>query len=140
MVEDDLIALEVLPSIIRRSIALGVGDVPGFQVQSVQTTTRVQSGQSLVLGGLLSFEEGLEQRKIPGLGWLPGLGRWQRKTRSERELLFIISPRIIATPRAVAPQPPVEMPDLEAVALPELEWPEERRRWRDDFEPQESSS
>ncbi len=138
VVDDDLIVLEVLPSIIRRSIALGVGDVPGFQVQSVQTTTRVQTGQSLVLGGLLSFEEGLEQRKIPGLGWLPGLGRWQRKSRSERELLFIISPRIIATPRAAEPPEPLEMPDLDEVELPELEWPEDRQRWRDEFEPLES--
>ncbi len=138
VVEDDLIALEVLPSIVRRNIALGVGDVPGFQVQSVQTTTRMQTGQSLVLGGLLSFEEGLEQRKLPGFGWLPGLGRWRRKTRSERELLFIISPRIVATPRGVSPPEPLEMPDLAAVELPELEWPDGRRRWRDEFEPPES--
>ncbi len=137
VVDDDLIALEVVPSIIRRSIALGVGDVPGFQVQSVQTTARVQAGESLVLGGLLSFEEGLEERKIPGLGWLPGVGRWRRKSRNERELLFVISPRIVETPRSERPPEPVTMPELAELAPPELDWSDDRDGWREDFEPQE---
>ena len=138
VVADQLIALEVAPSIVRRSIAIGVGDVPGFSVQSVQTTARVQAGESLVLGGLLSFEEGLEERKLPGFGWLPGLGRWRRKSREERELLFLISPRIVETPRSEEPSAPVQMTDLDEVTLPDLEWEEGRGRWRDDFEPKEA--
>ncbi len=137
VVDDDLIALEVVPSIIRRSVALGVGDVPGFQVQTVQTTARVQAGESLVLGGLLSFEEGLEERKIPGLGWLPGVGRWRRKSRNERELLFVISPRIVETRRSARPPEPVEMPELEELMPPELDWSEDRDGWREEFDPQE---
>ncbi len=138
VVKDGIIALEASPSIIRRSVSIGVGDVPGFSVQSVQTTARVQTGESLVLGGLLTFEEGLEERSIPGLGWLPGLGRWRRKSRNETELLFVISPRIVETPRSDEPAEPIEMPDLEEVAPPELDWPEDRDGWRDEFEPQEA--
>ena len=79
-----LIALEVAPSIVRRSIAIGVGDVPGFSVQSVQTTARVQAGESLVLGGLLSFDEGLEERGIPGLRWIPATARAPPRSRASR--------------------------------------------------------
>src|SRR5262249_12976534 len=69
--ENGIIALEVSPSIIRPSSGLAVSGVPGFEVQSVQTTARVPAGQSLVLGGLLSFDEGFDESRVPWLGKLP---------------------------------------------------------------------
>ena len=130
------IALEVASSIIRPSVALSVSDVPGFTVQSVQTTARVYSGQSLVLGGLLDFEESLEERRLPVIGAFP-LFRWRRKSRSERELLFVISPRLVD----IEPAEPVEKAEpiipLDPVRLdlPDLRWPEDRDGWRDRFSP-----
>ncbi len=132
--DDDIVALEVAPSISRPSASLAVGQVPGFTIQSVTTTARVQAGQGLVIGGLLSFDEGIEDRRLPGLGKIP-LFRWKRKTRQERELLFVITPRLVAVPRADVPEPPVVQTPAELIELPELFWPEDRRHWRDDFEP-----
>jgi Flp pilus assembly secretin CpaC len=110
---DGLVALELSPSIIRPTADLSVSGVPGFQIQSVNTTARVAPGESLVIGGLLSFDEGLERRGIPGLSEVPvlrSLFSWEGRTRSEQELLFIITPRIITN---VAPEP---------IVLPQMDW------------------
>ncbi len=115
--EEGVIALEVAPSIIRPSPGLAVGGVPGFQVQSVQTTARVSAGQSLVLGGLLSFEEGFEESRLPVLGKYP-LFRWRRKSRQQQELLFVITPRLVAS--GPAPVGPIEPARAEEIELPQL--------------------
>jgi Flp pilus assembly secretin CpaC len=127
--EEGVVALEVSPSIIRPSPGLAVGGVPGFQVQSVQTTARVPAGQSLVLGGLLSFEERLEESRVPWLGKLP-LFRWRRNSRQEQELLFVITPRLLAMP-AEPPAAPVPPAGAEDVALPALEPSKDSERWHE---------
>jgi len=113
-----IVTLEVAPSIVRPDSGLAVGQVPGFQIQTVQTTARVAAGESLVLGGLLTFEEGLEQRGLPGLDKLP-LFRWKNKTHTEQELLFVITPKLVGISSDAA---------REAEVGP-LEWPEDRGEW-----------
>jgi len=115
--ENKVITLEVDPSIVRPDSGLGVEGVPGFKVQSVQTTARVRAGQSLVLGGLLSYTESDVQRKVPILGDLPVLKtlfKWSRKAREERELLFVITPRLMSPTEGQG-----DITDL--AVLPELE-------------------
>jgi Flp pilus assembly secretin CpaC len=124
----DLIAMEVAPSIVRVAPGLAVGGVPGFQVQSVTTTARVRAGQSMLIGGLLSFEDGIEQKRVPGLGALP-LFRWKRNTRQERELLFLITPRLVDTEPVAQEEPVVTPPDASTLGLPELDWPRASRRF-----------
>ena len=121
-----IVTLEVAPSIVRPDSGLGVGVVPGFQVQTVQTVARVAAGESLVLGGLLSFEEGLEQRGLPGLQKVP-LFRWKNRTHSEQELMFVITPRIVGISSDAARE----------TALPALEWPEDRGDWIEAMRPRE---
>jgi pilus assembly protein CpaC len=121
-----IVTLEVAPSIVRPDSGLGVGAVPGFQVQTVQTVARVAAGESLVLGGLLSFEEGLQQRGLPGLQKVP-LFRWKNKTHSEQELMFVITPRIVGVSSDAARE----------TALPALEWPEDRGEWIEAMRPLE---
>ncbi len=123
---DGVVTMEVVPSIVRPSLALSVNNVPGFTIQTVQTTTRVQVGQSLVIGGLLSFQESLEDRRLPGLGAFP-LFRWKRRAREERELMFVITPRVVTEGVLDAEE------DLK---LPELQFPADRDSWRDIYEPE----
>jgi hypothetical protein len=107
--EDGRVTLEVAPSIVRPNLGLGNGDVPGFEVQTVQTTARVPAGQSLLLGGLLTFEEGFEERGLPIVSRVPVVGylfKWEKKLREEKELLFVMTPRLIDE---TIPQ---EIPDL----------------------------
>ncbi len=130
--DEGMITLEVSSSIIRPSLELSVSNVPGFSVQSVHTTARVAAGQSLVIGGLLDFEESLEERRVPILGKLP-LFRWRRRNRAESELLFMISPRLVeAQPASAPPTPPLDPQRLE---LPQLPWPAARDDWREPFDP-----
>lgn len=130
---EDVVALEVSPSIIRPELGLSVSDVPGFTIQSVQTTARVKAGQSLVIGGLLSFQEGLGERRVPGLGKIP-LFRWRQRSRQERELLFVITPRVLK-PEWQETGETVEPLLMENVDWPELDFPADRDEWTDDFEP-----
>jgi Flp pilus assembly secretin CpaC len=113
LAEDGLIAMELSPSIIRPAAGLAVGGVPGFSVQSVQTTARVAPGESLIIGGLLSFMEDRERRGIPGLSEIPVLRSffsWEGRSRNEQELLFVITPRVVTSS---APEP---------IILPPLDW------------------
>ncbi len=132
--EDDVITLEVSPSIIRPEFALSVSNVPGFTVQSVQTTARLYAGQTLVIGGLLDFEETVDERRLPLLGKIP-IFRWKRRSRAQSELLFVISPRLVELEEPASPAEPVKPPPEENVGLPELEWPDGREKWRNPFDP-----
>jgi Flp pilus assembly secretin CpaC len=93
-----LVAMEISPSIIRPSADLSVSGVPGFNVQSVQTTAKVAPGQTLVIGGLISFTDEAQKRGVPGLSEIPLLKHlfsWEGRTLQEQEILFVITPRII---------------------------------------------
>ncbi len=135
LIEGDIIALDVSPSVSRPTPGLGVSGVPGFSFQAVRTQARVHAGQSLVVGGLLSFSESMDQTNLPWLRKLP-IFRSKRRTRAETELLFVITPRFISIDPA-EPVPPVPATDPETLGLPELDWPFGRDKWSDEFEPQE---
>ena len=108
--DSGVVTLEVAPSIVTPSATLGNSEVPGFQIQRVETTARVQAGQSLVLGGLLTSSESLQDRGVPGLQRLP-IFRWQRRAASNAELLFVITPRVITQPSVEVRLPPLEYHD-----------------------------
>ncbi len=135
LMEGDIIALDVSPSVSRPSPGLGVGSVPGFSFQSVRTSARVHAGQSLVVGGLLSFSDSLDETNLPWLRRLP-VFKSKRRSRAETELLFVITPRFVTIDPA-EPVPPVPATDPDTLALPELDWPRGRAKWSDEFEPQE---
>lgn len=112
--DNGLITLEVAPSIVRPVPGLGNKDVPGFEVQTVQTTARVKAGESLLLGGLLTFVESDEERGIPLLSRIPVLGhlfKWTKKVREEKELLFVMTPRMIEEEGL---KEPLALPPLES--------------------------
>jgi len=121
-----IVTLEVAPSIVRPDSGLSVGAIPGFQIQTVQTTARVAAGESLVLGGLLTFEESLQQRGLPGLQKVP-LFRWKQRTHDEQELMFVITPRLVGLSSDAARE----------AQLPSLEWPEDRGEWIEAMKPLE---
>ena len=113
LTEDGVVTMEVAPSIVRPVPGLGTEDVPGFEVQTVQTTARVKAGESLLIGGLLTFEESVEERGIPLLSRIPVLGwlfKWEKKVRVEKELVFVMTPRLIdeAGLQRVVVLPPLE--------------------------------
>ncbi|MGB2579075.1 type II secretory pathway component GspD/PulD (secretin) [Elusimicrobium simillimum] len=93
------ITLLVEPSysdIVASAVADGTKDTVN---RSAQTLVRVKNGQTVVLGGLLSSTETLEDRKVPLLGDIPLIG-WlftQRSTsKSTTDMVIFVTPTILA--------------------------------------------
>jgi len=76
---------------------------PIVNSQAVFTTRRVQSGQTVVLGGFIRRSEDNSVAKFPILGDLPWIGHLFRSTnlsQDDTELLIFLTPRIIEEPGA----------------------------------------
>ncbi|MBA2079976.1 type II secretion system secretin GspD [Rhodanobacter sp. PCA2] len=66
--------------------------------RSMQTQVAVQSGQTVLLGGLIQQNEGTTDTGVPGLNRVPILGRLfgtTSRNRDRTELIVLITPRVI---------------------------------------------
>jgi general secretion pathway protein D len=66
--------------------------------RSMQTQVAVQSGQTVLLGGLIQQNEGTNDNGVPGLNRIPILGRLfgtTSRNRDRTELIVLITPRVI---------------------------------------------
>ena len=72
---------------------------PSISTRSVSTQVAVQSGQTVLLGGLIKQDNAESVSSVPGLGRIPGL-RWlfgnTTKTKDRTELIVLITPRVVA--------------------------------------------
>ncbi len=71
---------------------------PSISQRQLSTQVAVQSGQTVLLGGLIQQNEGKTDTGIPGLNRIPVVGRLFGTTNSNRdrtELIVLITPRII---------------------------------------------
>ena len=76
----------------------GVGNNPSINTRTLQTEIAVQSGQTIMMGGLIQEDESEGISGVPGLQRIPGLGALFRSTnnRSTRsETLVLITPTVI---------------------------------------------
>ncbi len=78
-----------------------------------QTTVTAQSGQTIVIGGLISTSDSKNVRKVPWLGDVPYMGALFRTTttsRQRKELLILLTPQVLSNIQTpVALQDPVEV-------------------------------
>ncbi|MCU1237236.1 MAG: putative Type and secretion system protein, partial [Candidatus Solibacter sp.] len=108
--EEDTLTLDVLPLVttpdtaLTASIRSNTGTNPAttaFQTRSLRTSARLQDGQLLVIGGLLSHNTNDTQAGTPGLRDVPGLG-WLFKnlnrTDDSQELIIVVNPVIVRDP------------------------------------------
>jgi general secretion pathway protein D len=73
-------------------------DSPTIQTRNISSTVAINSGQSVVLGGLIRDENSNGQSGIPGLYKLPILGAlFGETTNTSRrtELVVVLTPRVI---------------------------------------------
>ena len=72
---------------------------PSISTRSVSTQVAVQSGQTVLLGGLIKQDNAESTSSVPGLGRIPGL-RWlfgsTSKTKDRTELIVLITPRVVS--------------------------------------------
>jgi general secretion pathway protein D len=71
---------------------------PAISARSVATQVAVQSGQTVLLGGLIKQDNSESVSRVPYLGRVPGLG-WlfgnSTKSKARTELLVLITPRVV---------------------------------------------
>ena len=82
--------------------------VPALSTRKVQTEIELESGQSFVIAGLIDRQTNETLSKVPGIGDIPILGKlFQSKTvtRSNTELLVIVTPEIVRPIPADQPVP-----------------------------------
>jgi len=98
--DKETITMVIKPSVstISQWVESGNNKAPQISERSAETTLRVKSGETILLGGLLKDEEIKSIRQIPFLSKLPVLGEIF-KTRSidkkNTEILIAITPTII---------------------------------------------
>lgn len=105
--EDDMVTLDLQPQIITPDNALTSSvrsstgsnqSTTAFQTRVLRTSTRLEDGQSLVIGGLLSRDVSDAQtstpilRDIPGLGWL---FRGMNRNDTTTELVIVLNPVLV---------------------------------------------
>ncbi len=87
--------------------------VPAITVRRVKTEVELQDGQSFAIGGLLDNRESETFQKIPFLGDIPILGKFFQsiqRTKTNTELIVIVTPEIVAPMPAGAPLPELKFP------------------------------
>jgi general secretion pathway protein D len=84
--------------------------VPIIDQRRANTTVTVQSGQTIIIGGLIDTTDDRRVKGVPVLSSIPGLGALFRSTsttRNRKELLILLTPQILsnnlepASPRSV---------------------------------------
>jgi len=110
---DGSVILHVRPTVSRSdstaSITVGDADnrttisVPVLDVREADVIVRAKEGQVVVIGGLIDERGRDDEKKVPLLGDLPGVGRLFRQTIQEREkteLVVLLRPTVLVGKRA----------------------------------------
>jgi pilus assembly protein CpaC len=111
------IRLQVAPEVssldFTNAIEISGFNVPAINTRKVKTEVELGDGQSFAIGGLLDNRDTETYEKIPFLGDIPILGKFfqsMQKTRTNTELIVIVTPEVVA---------PIQV----GAALPELKYP-----------------
>ena len=105
LTEDHMILVEVKPEVSSSSereylLAGQAYTDPQVKTRSAETTARLRSGETLVIGGLIRSEDIEKITRIPILGEIPVIGELfvlRNKTHEETELVIFITPHLIET-------------------------------------------
>ncbi|MBD5654478.1 MAG: type II and III secretion system protein family protein, partial [Candidatus Eremiobacteraeota bacterium] len=95
---ETVIAPEVSQLDFADGVSLNGFVVPAFKTSKLSTDVVTQSGESIVMGGLLNRLESKNVQKIPLLGDLPILGQLFRSVsyqRSDSDVVFVMTPTIV---------------------------------------------
>ena len=93
-----LVTLDVQAEVSDPGTVANPGDAPPINTRSVQTMVSVQSGQTMVLGGLIGETKGNTSKGLPLLSRIPVIGGLfgdQALTNNRTELVMFITPRVV---------------------------------------------
>ncbi len=96
---DGTITLSLFPQISTVGrVRVGARDLPRFETQFVFTVRRIRSGETMVLGGLVTRSDNSVVTKIPVIGDLPVIGQFFRgrnREVNESELLIFVTATVL---------------------------------------------
>src|SRR5207245_806896 len=90
----------ILTNTIRQATGTAV-PTTAFQTRALRTSSRLQDGQALLIGGLLSNSTATNTASTPGLRDTPILGKlFQSFNRNDQstELIVVVNPVVLRTP------------------------------------------
>lgn len=73
-------------------------DAPTIQNRAIDSVVAINSGETIVLGGLMQTQQSKNESGFPGLRRIPGIGKLFGTTSNEdsrTELLVLITPRVV---------------------------------------------
>ncbi len=112
------IRLQVAPEVstldFTNAIELSGFEVPAIDTRKVNTEVELADGQSFVIGGLLDKRDTEAFEKIPFLGDIPILGKFFQSTqvtKTDTELLILVTPEIVKPIEATAAKPEIKYPN-----------------------------
>lgn len=101
---NDYINLKVIPEVssvggtTRKTVAGTISEADIYDIRTIKTEVMIPSGNTLVLGGLMSDDRTKGYIKVPLLGDIPVLGlafRHETKTQLKKNLIIFITPTIV---------------------------------------------
>jgi type II secretory pathway component GspD/PulD (secretin) len=101
---NNYVHLSVKPRVLRlgdsvtSTVAGQASSVYSFSTRQLETAVMIPSGNTLVMGGLIEDNIHQENKKVPMLGDIPGLGylfRWDSKNRQKSNLIVFVTPTIV---------------------------------------------
>jgi type II secretory pathway component GspD/PulD (secretin) len=87
-----------------------ISNFPIITTRKAQSTLRVRDGETIVIAGLFADVDTSTLTKVPFLGDIPFLGevfRNRARQHSKDEVVFLITPHLVADSDPTAAQPPV---------------------------------
>jgi pilus assembly protein CpaC len=113
VVDSTLINLKVNPEVssldYNNAVVISGFSIPAMLTRRASATVELQSGQGLLLGGLVLTERVENVQRIPILGHIPLLGALftrHESSTAENELLILVSPRLYTAGREELPELP----------------------------------
>ncbi|HBZ96778.1 MAG TPA: hypothetical protein DEO57_02935 [Phycisphaerales bacterium] len=100
---NEMIRMELYPRLSSGDVQLETNyTVPNEDTHEIFTNVRVQSGETIVLGGLFEEQTTMSREQVPLLGDIPVVGnafRGQDDETLRKEIIFLLTPSIIADER-----------------------------------------
>ena len=105
------ITLDVTPAITRLKENIQSEDkkleAPSLYVKTTSTIVRLRSGETAIIGGIVSDSNTTTTRGVPGLSKIPLVGalfRSEGKTKTKSELVIMLTPRILVPGASLSQQ------------------------------------
>jgi type IV pilus assembly protein PilQ len=109
---DGFIKLDIVATQSEADFAQAIDGIPAVDDKTAETSVQLRDGETTIIGGLFSLKDAKTVQGIPGLMKVPIFGnlfKSKTKTKSKRELLIFLTPRVVDS--AVAELPYFEEPE-----------------------------